>query len=602
MSEILELFKRNLPFLSWIWELRKFSVLKKDIIAWLTVWFVIIPQSMAYAALAELPIEIWLYTWMVAAIIAWFFWATKQMATGPITIVSLMTATALFTVVWDDTSNYVAYASILAIFTWLFYILLWNLRLWIIVDFLSSPLIVWFTNAAALITIFSQAWKLFWVSYDKSDNYFTELYNLFISIIDSTHSPTFIIWLSSVILLIILKKYIPKAPRVLIVVVISTFYTYFYWLDQKYWLKIVTDIPNTLPNFTNPLIILEDLKFSQITDLFMYAMIIWLIWFTQTISVSKFISVQSWEKIDANRELVGQWITNIFTWFFWWYTVAGSLSKTAVNIKAGAKTGLASIVTWLFICVTLLFLTKYLYYMPMVILAAVIMVAVIELIKIKPLIKAFYVEKHDWIVWVFTFIVTLIFASELHVWIFLWILLSLSLFISRSMRPRIVEVSMYKNWYYRDKELFWLKSSKQIGVYRFDWVLYFANSSYFEDKVMEFISQKEKVKYVILDLEWMADIDASGLEKLMTLTTRLKENDIKVYLASVRIKVIEKMSKVWFIDKFKSKNIFSKIQEAVEYIDEKHWEEINVKPLLEYTPKKKSKESEWHQIIKESLK
>ena len=172
MQNIIHKIKNIFTFLDWIFLLKNPKILKGDIIAGLTVGFVIIPQSMAYAALAGLPIQVWLYTWLVAAIIAWLFQATRQMATGPITIVSLMTSTALFTVVWDDPSGYMVYASLLAIFTWLFYILLWNLKLWIIVDFLSNPLIVWFTNAAAIITITSQAGKLFWVKYDKWDNYF----------------------------------------------------------------------------------------------------------------------------------------------------------------------------------------------------------------------------------------------------------------------------------------------------------------------------------------------------------------------------------------------------------------------------------------------
>jgi len=592
------------PFMFWIGKLKSFKVIKKDIIAWLTVGFIIIPQSMAYASLAGLPIQVWLYTWLVATFIAWLFGATRQMSTWPSTIISLMTATALFSIVWDNVAAYSVYASLLAIFTGLFYILLGNLKLWIIVDFLSRPLIIWFTSAVAIITITSQAGKLFWVSYDKGSNYFEWLLNLIISIMQNLHIPTLIFWIISVLFLVILKKYLPKVPRVLFLIIIATIISYYIWYNSNMWGKIIQSIPNSLPAFDLPFLseyIYNNLNFNQLINVIMYSLIIGIIWFTQTISVSKYINTKNHEKVNANRELIGQWITNIFTGMFSWYWVAWSLSKTAVNVRAWAKTWFASIVTGIFILITILYLTQYLYYMPMVILAAIILVAVVELIKIKPLIKAFKIEKHDWIVGIFTFFITLLFARDLHVGIFFGILLSLWLFISRTMRPRLVEVAMYKDWNYKDIKLFGLKTSKKISVFRFDWVLYFANANYFEDKIIDYVSEKEKLKFVIIDLEWMPDIDTSGLQILETLTNSLKESWIKVYLTSIRVNVIKKMSDFWFIDRFKNKRIFAKIQDVINYIDDKYNDDIKTKSLEEYTPEKNNKKSEGVKIIKKSL-
>jgi len=592
------------PFMSWIGKLKNPKIVLSDIIAGLSVWFIIIPQSMAYASLAWLPIQIGLYTWLVAAFIAWLFGATRQMATWPSTIVSLVTATALFVIVWDNTEAYVVYASMLALFTGLFYILLGNLKLWVIVDFLSNPLIVWFTSAAAIITITSQASKLFWVTYDKWNNYFEWLLNLVISVFDKIHIPTFIFWVVSIIFLIILKKFIPKVPRVLFLIVISTIVSYYIWFNEIMWWKIIQNIPNDLPSFNLPFLsdyIYNNLTLDKFLDIIMYSLIIGIIWFTQTISVSKNISIINHEKANANNELIWQWITNIFTGMFSWYWVAWSLSKTMVNINSWAKTWLASIVTGMFILFTLFYLTPYLYHMPIVILSAIILVAVMELVKIEPLLKAFKIQKHDWIVWIATFFLTLIFARDLHIWIFIGVLLSLILFISRTMRPRLVEVAMYKDWKYRDVKLFWLKTSKKISVFRFDWVLYFANASYFEDKIIDYVSEKEKLKFVIIDLEWMPDIDSSWMQMLETLSIILKDAWIKVYLTSIRVDVIKKMSDSGFINKFKSKRIFSKIQDVIDYIDEKYNEDIKTKSLEEYSPEKNNKKSERDKIIKKSL-
>lgn len=203
------------PFLSWISELKKKSVLKRDIIAGLSVSFILIPQSMAYAQLAGLPIEVGLYTAFIPVIVAALFGSSPQMSTGPVTIVSLMTATALAPVAASGSEWYIAYASLIAFFTALFYLLIWSLRLWVIVDFLSHPVIVGFTNAAAILTITSQASKIFGVSYETWPNYLITLFNLWHSALTNIHIPTLICWISSILFLIFIWKISSKVPKVL---------------------------------------------------------------------------------------------------------------------------------------------------------------------------------------------------------------------------------------------------------------------------------------------------------------------------------------------------------------------------------------------------
>lgn len=596
-----ETLHKIFPFLDWIWELKDTKILRADIIAGLTVAFVLIPQSMAYAWLAGLPIEVWLYTAFIPVLVAGLFGSSKQMATWPVTIVSLMTATALAWVASTNPEWYIIYASLLAFFIWIFYLLLWVLRLGVIVDFLSHPVIVGFTNAVAIITITSQAWKIFGISYDKWSNYFEWVYNLLSTAISNTHIETFIFWLTSIFILISLAKFAPKLPRVLILLVIATFSSYYLGFD---W-KIVQGIPSALPSFNLPFLsdyVINWLKFNEILNLAMFAIIIWLIGFTESISVAKFVWAKTKEKVSANRELIWQWLANISSSLFWWYWVAWSFSKTAVNLRAWAKTWFSSVVTSIVVWITLLYLTPLLYYLPMVTLAAVIMVAVAELIKIEPIIKAYKTEKHDWIVAITTFVITLVLSPSIEMWIAIWVTLSLAFYISRSMRPRFVEVSMYKDWIYRDVEVFWLKTSKNVSVLRFDWVLYFANASYFEDKILELISNKKKLKYVILDLEWMADIDASWIEVLDLLLHRLDSIWVTILITSMRVKVIKKLENYWFLKSFSKKYIFAHIEKALDYIYEKKWKDIDLEALKDYISKKNVDPEEWRDIIKKYVK
>lgn len=137
------------------------------------------------------------------------------------------------------------------------------------------------------------------------------------------------------------------------------------------------------------------------------------------------------------------------------------------------------------------------------------------------------------------------------------------------MRPKIEELALYKDGHYRDAYKYGLKTSKHITAFRFDGSLYFANAGYFEDKILEYIATKKKLKYVIVDFAWMTDIDSTGMEVLENLHHRLAEEDIEFYLASLRVRILKKFIASGFIERFKKKNIFVHISDAVEYIDDK---------------------------------
>lgn len=592
--------KKYLPFLLWKNELQKKGVIRKDIIAGISVWLILIPQSMAYAQLAWLPVEVGLYTAFLPVMIAALFGSSKQMSTGPVTIISLMTATALAPLAIEGTEEYIIYASLLAFFIGTFYLLLWCLKLGVIVDFLSHPVIVWFTNAVALVTITSQISKIFWISIESWWHYLENLTNIFSWIISSAHIPTMFLWIWSIIVLLGLWKFAPKLPRVLIVLILSIIISYISWFQDTFQGSVVWNIPAQLPQITNPIWnnFTFQLSFQEIIKLWFSAVIIALIWFTESVSVAKFVSYETKQRVSPNHELLGQWMANITSSMFWWYGVAGSFSKTAVNLKAGAKTGLSSIVTGLMVWATLLFLTPVLYYIPMATLAAIIIVAVLNLIKFNPLIKAWKIEKHDGIVGIITFILTLSFVPNIDIGILIGVWISIILFMYRSMRPKVTEVSLYKDNTFRDIDLFWLKSSEDISIYRFDGTLFFANTGFFESKILEYISKKKKIQCVILDMAWINNIDSSAEEVLRNLVNRLDANNIKVYVTGIRTKVLEKLQNSGFVKEFGDKRIFTKIEDALEKIEKKYKWKIDLIPLLKYKKDKNKNPELEKEVIK----
>ncbi len=580
MTKILKKLSNYFPFFNWIIKLKDKKVIKSDLIAWITLALVMIPQSMAYASIAGLPIYIWLYTAFIPTIIWALFWSSWQMSTWPVTIISLMTAATLEPIATSWVEWYIVYASILAMIIWFFYIFLGLLKLWVIVDFLSHPVIIWFTNWVAIITITSQLKKIFGITVEKWNNYLDTLHNTFESAINSAHEPTLMIWIWSVLVLLILVNLFPKLPRVLIVLII--FITISKVIDfEGLWWNVVWKIPEWLPNIHIPKINIE-----IISDLILSAIIIALIWFTETVAVAKALATKTKQRVSANKELLWQWFANIASSLSWWYWVAWSFSRSAVNIRAWAVTPLSSIISWIMVWITLLFLTPLLYHLPQATLAAIIIVAVSALIKVKPIIKAYNIQKSDGVIAFLTFVLTLIFSPNIENWLIIWVMLSLLVFVYKSMRPRLVEVGLYKDNIFRDTEIFWLKKSPDISVFMFDGTLFFANAWYFESKILEFISSKDKVKIVIFDMLWLTDIDSSWQEVFENLINRLEKYGIEVYICSLRVKVIQKFIKTGYIKKFWKKKIFVKLKDVISYLDEEYWDEIDLKPLLKYSPDK----------------
>jgi SulP family sulfate permease len=581
--------KELFPFLLWLPKLKDRSILKRDLIAGMTVSFVLIPQSMAYAQLAWLPLQAGLYSAFIPVILASIFGYSATMITSSITIVSLMSATILFHFAIPGSPEYMIYASLLAFLSGVFYILLGYLRLGVLVNFLSHPVTIGFTNAAALLTISSQIPKLFWVAKVSASNYISEIFMLGQSIFWNTHFPTMLFWVWSLLVLIIGKRLLtPKIPLVLILLFFSIALSYYFWYNSVYNGKIIGEIPSSLPNIKIQALIQTflHLQYDTLIELILFSILISMIGFAQTISVAKYLSYKTQNKFYPNRELFTQGIANIGSALTGGYNVAGSLSRSALNIRSGAVTGLSGIIAGCMIWITIVFFTQYLYYLPIATLWAIIIMAVYEMLQIHPIYAAWKIERHDAVVALITFITCIIFTPNLEVGILTWIILSLVLFIYRSMYPKIIELGYYKDGTYRDVALFGLKTSKDIGVYRFDGNLYFANAGHFESSILNFIADKKKLKYVILDFEWVNNIDSTAEKTIVSLTRQLKESDKNVIITWVRTRVFEKLMNSRFIKHFWGKYFYTNITEALDMIEEKYGDKIDTKPLRKYKPDK----------------
>ncbi|MGB5988049.1 MAG: SulP family inorganic anion transporter, partial [Desulfobacterales bacterium] len=231
-SEKIPLVQRLLPFTEWIFTL-KWATLKADALAGLTVALVLIPQSMAYAQLAGLPAFYGLYAAFLPPMTAALFGSSRQLSTGPVAVVSLLTAVALEPLARIGTPGYIAYALLLALMVGLFQLTLGVLRLGVLVNFLSHPVINGFTNAAAIIIATSQLSKLFGVQVDTEAYHFATLAKVFAAAANHIHWPTLLMGLAAFAIMYALRLIAPHSPTVLVAVLATTLISWLTGFERK---------------------------------------------------------------------------------------------------------------------------------------------------------------------------------------------------------------------------------------------------------------------------------------------------------------------------------------------------------------------------------
>lgn len=545
------------PFVDWIGELKDPAVLRADLIAGITVALVLVPQSMAYAQLAGLPPYIGLYASFVPVILASFMGSSRQLATGPVAVVSLMTAAALQPLATASPEGYLVYAAVLALLIGVFQLVLGLFRLGVLVDFLSHPVVVGFTNGAAIIIATSQLSKFFGVQVEAAEQQYETVWRVLVEASQNTHMPTLVMGLFALALMILMKKFLPKIPGVLTAVVVTTVIAYVIGFNGMGG-KVVGEVPKGLPGLSVP-----NFGVDAVLQLMTAAMTIALIGFMEAVAIAKAMAAQTRQRLDTNQELVGQGIANIASGVFQGYPVSGSFSRSAVNLGAGAVTGFASVVTGLVVAVTLLFMTPLLFHLPQATLAAIIVMAVINLVKIEPIKHAMKVQKHDGIVAIITFVLTLILAPHLEMSIMVGVVLSLGLYLYRTMRPRFSELSLHPDGTLRDADVFDLPRCETISVLRFDGSLYFANTGYFENRVLSHVAAKPGLKFLIIDAEGINEIDATGEDMLHVLVQRLKVAGVQLLFARAKKQIMDIFQRSHFIEQVGEQHFFRTRTDAI---------------------------------------
>ncbi|HIO58941.1 MAG TPA: sulfate permease [Flavobacteriales bacterium] len=522
------MIKQLLPILSWLPNYAK-KDFKADMPAGITVGIMLVPQGMAYALIAGLPMEYGLYASLVPQIIYAITGTSRQLSVGPVAMDSLLVAAGLGAISAIGSDRYIELAIGLALLMGAIQLLLGILRAGFLVNFLSRPIISGFTSAAALIIGANQISNLFGVDIPRNNQIHKFIYSASV-VFTEIHLSTVLIGLVAIVMLVVISKYreIIKIPAALIVVVAGILFVWGTGLANE-GVQVVGVVPSGLPSFSVP-----SIGVSDIQQLLPIAITLALIAFMEAYSIAKAIEEKHDYKIDANQELRALGLSNIFGALFQSYPTTGGFSRSAVNDKAGAVTPMSSLIAAALIALTLLFLTPVFYYLPKAVLAAIVMVAVAGLVDVKLPVMLWKSHKVEAVLLLATFLVTATIGMTQG--IATGVSLSLIVLVYRQMRPHFTELGEIEGVFRNVNRFQNTKVRKGLLIVRFDSALHFANHRFLQSSLKKVIeireSKGDSIKNIILCAEAIGYIDASGISALENLIDELESREICFRLAA----------------------------------------------------------------------
>ena len=551
--------KKIIPILEWLPNYNK-SLFRGDLIAGITVGIILIPQGIAYALIAGLPPIYGLYCALVPQLMYAIFGSSRQVAIGPVAMDSLIVATGVSTLALAGSDSYISIAILLALMVGAIQFIMGVFSLGFIVNFLSKPVITGFTSAVALIIGVNQFRNLFGVDFIQSDQIQYVLEDVWLQISEYNYHTT-IIGLISVVIIIVFRKINKKIPNALIVVILGILTMKFLGKDFSN-VSIVKDIPSGLPVFGIP-----DFDFDLIRELLPIAFTLVMVGYLETISIGKSLEAKQDEyRIRPNQELIALGISNMVGSLFKAYPTTSSFSRSAINQESGAKTGMASLISVIMVVLTLLFLTPLFYHLPKTVLAAIIIVAVFGLVNIKEAVFLWKANHLDFWLMLATFLATLLLGIEFG--IIVGVGLSLIVLIFRTSRPYVAELGKVPNSnFYRNRSRFEeVVIEEDILIFRFDAQIFYANSSYFRDKLDEMALKKgNALKLIVLDAESINRVDSTGVEMLKERIKFYKKRDIIFLLAGVKGPVRDDLFKSGILSIIDINHFFMRANDAVKF-------------------------------------
>lgn len=584
------------PCSRWIRTYRWRDYLQIDLAAGLTVGVMLVPQAMSYARLAGLEPIYGLYSSFVPIFVYAIFGSSRQLAIGPVALVSLLVSNVLSKIVDSSDELYTELAILLALMVGIMECIMGLLRLGWLIRFISHSVISGFTTASAIVIALSQAKYFLGYDIDRTSK-IVPLIKSIIAGADEFSWPPFV--MGSIILAILLvmkhlgktRKYLRflRASGPLTGVVLGTVFVKIFHPSS---ISVVGEIPQGLPKFSVPK------SFGYAKDLIPTALLITGVAILESVGIAKALAAKNGYELDSNQELFGLGVANICGSFFSAYPTTGSFSRSAVNHESGAKTGLSGIVTGIIIGCALLFLTPLFTDIPQCALAAIVVSAVMGLVDYDEAIFLWRVDKKDFLLWTLTSTMTLFLGIEIGVLV--GVGASLAFVIHESANPRLAFLgrlpgtTVYRNIQQYPEAY----TYHGIVIVRIDAPIYFANISHIKERLQEYEMKNdgstrrgpevESVYFVILEMSPVTYVDSSAVQALKDLYHEYKSRDVQIAISNPNREVLLTLAKANLVELIGKEWYFVRVHDAVQ-VCLQHVQSINegaktAEPLEEDKP------------------
>lgn len=574
LQHVPQFVRRSVPMFEWLPSYTRQS-LSNDALAAVIVTIMLIPQSLAYAMLAGMPPVTGLYASILPLIAYAVFGTSRALAVGPVAVISLMTASAVGAIATSGTADYVTAAILLAFLSGVMLVVMGVFRLGVLANFLSHPVISGFITASGLIIAASQLKYILGIK-AEGENLLLLLNSLahhlgdvnFRTLAIGASAIAFLFWSRTKLKPLLRKRGwsvrgADVATKAAPVVAVATT-TVLTWLLalQDSGVKIVGQIPQGLPPFALP-----SFDLALLQQLWAPALLISIVGFVESVSVAQTLAAKKRQRIVPNHELIGLGASNIASAMTGGFPVTGGFARSVVNFDAGAETPAAGVFTAAGILIAALLLTPLLYFLPQATLAATIIVAVLSLVDLGALKRAWVYSRSDFTAMAVTILVTLTAGVEFG--IVTGVAVSIGMHLWRTSQPHAAIVGLVKGTeHFRNVERHNVLTSETMITLRIDESLYFPNARFLEERMSELVAEQPKVQHIVLMCSAVNHIDASALESLEAINRNLEAAGVMFHLSEVKGPVMDRLKRSHFLSELTGQVFLSQYQ-ALRALDPK---------------------------------
>lgn len=513
-------FDRWLPFLRW--PRLTLPLARNEAVAALTVAVVMIPQSVAYAGLAGMPLIAGLYASFLPALASVLFSASTRLSVGPSALSSVLVGASLAGLAVPESPQWIALAVWIALLAGAVQLAVGAMNAAWLLNLVSSPILAGFSQAAALLIILSQLPALLGLAGGLSS-----------LLAPQQLDPTSLAFgATSITLFLAGKRFAPRVPMVLVVLLASAAIAK--WSGYSAPGRVVGELPAGFPSLYWPGLPAWD----SLRAVLVPSLVIALVSSLEMAASAKIESQRDGKRWDARQDLIGQGMGKIVSALCGSFSTSTSFSRSAITLYAGAKTGWTTVAATFFVAIALLFFTPVLQHVPRAVLAAVVVAAVLGLVKPRTFTSLWRIDRIEATIALVTFGVTLLAAPSIYWGVLTGVIMGLAHFLYLRLHPRIVEVGLHPDGSLRDRHLWKLEPlGRDIFAMRMDGELDFASATSFEEALVDHIAAHPRTRHVVLFAQPINRVDATGVETFVQLRAMLEEHGIHLHISGIKLPV-----------------------------------------------------------------